>query len=376
MRVRLAIGALVLFAAAPAFAGDPTVAVQPGEQVAQAPAQPGAPPPVLVSRYDWSGFYVGAHVGGAWDSDSFAFSPAKTHTTNKASSAFGGGQVGYNFQISSFVWGVEGDASGAGLSGSSPCPNPFFTCGHKIDFLASLRARAGFTLTDRILLYGTGGAAFADVKHTALPPGVAPFVFSGNYSSTQVGWAAGGGLEYALTNNWSAKVEYLHYGLGSSTAPMGTLSATNLTRVSDDVDTVEVGVNYHFNVPPPPAPEMPAALPAPLPSTHRVFLVFFDWDRDNITPAGMQVVEKAADAYRSGASVRLMVTGYTDRSGSPGYNQRLSERRANNVAKALQGMGVPHDQMAVSGRGENDNRVPTAPGVREPQNRRVEINFP
>jgi hypothetical protein len=103
---------------------------------------PAAKAPAYVAAvYDWSGFYVGAHVGGAWDSDSFAFSPAKTHTTNKASSAFGGGQVGYNFQISSFVWGVEGDASGAGLSGSSPCPNPFFTCGHKIDFLASLRAR-------------------------------------------------------------------------------------------------------------------------------------------------------------------------------------------------------------------------------------------
>ena len=69
-------------------------------------------------------------------------------------------------------------------------------------------------------------------------------------------------------------------------------------------------------------------------------------------------------------------TGYTDRSGSPGYNQRLSERRANNVAKALAALGVPPAQMVVSGRGENDNRVPTADGVREPQNRRVEIVEP
>ena len=65
-----------------------------------------------------------------------------------------------------------------------------------------------------------------------------------------------------------------------------------------------------------------------------------------------------------------------DRSGSPGYNQRLSERRANNVAKALAALGVPQNQMIVSGRGENDNRVPTADGVREPQNRRVEIVAP
>ena len=108
----------------------------------------------------------------------------------------------------------------------------------------------------------------------------------------------------------------------------------------------------------------------------RAFIVFFDWDKDTITPEGAQVVQQAADVYKSGAPVQLQVTGYTDRSGSPGYNQRLSERRANNVARALAALGVPRDQMAVSGRGENDNRVPTADGVREPQNRRVEIVAP
>jgi outer membrane protein OmpA-like peptidoglycan-associated protein len=90
----------------------------------------------------------------------------------------------------------------------------------------------------------------------------------------------------------------------------------------------------------------------------------------------MEIVHQAADAYRAGGSVQIQVTGYTDRSGSPGYNQRLSERRASAVAGALASLGVPREQMAVSGRGENDNRVPTADGVREPQNRRVEIGFP
>jgi outer membrane protein OmpA-like peptidoglycan-associated protein len=89
----------------------------------------------------------------------------------------------------------------------------------------------------------------------------------------------------------------------------------------------------------------------------------------------MAIIQQAADAYKAGAMVQIQVTGYTDRSGSPGYNQRLSERRANNVAKALIRLGVPQNQMAVSGRGENDNRVPTADGVREPQNRRVEITY-
>jgi outer membrane protein OmpA-like peptidoglycan-associated protein len=106
-----------------------------------------------------------------------------------------------------------------------------------------------------------------------------------------------------------------------------------------------------------------------------VFLVFFDWDRADVTPAGMEVVRLAANAYRAGGSVRLQVTGYTDLSGSAGYNQRLSERRANNVANALANLGVARSDMAVTGRGENDPRVPTPKGVREPQNRRVEIGF-
>jgi OOP family OmpA-OmpF porin len=128
--------------------------------------------------------------------------------------------------------------------------------------------------------------------------------------------------------------------------------------------------------PPPPVTPPPAPPPPPPPPQRQVFLVFFDWDKDVITPEGMLILQQAATAWRSGAPVQIQVTGYTDRSGSPGYNQRLSERRANNVANAMTGLGIPRDQMAVSGRGENDNRVPTAPGVREPQNRRVEIIWP
>ena len=89
----------------------------------------------------------------------------------------------------------------------------------------------------------------------------------------------------------------------------------------------------------------------------------------------MDIIRQAASAYKGGSSVRLQVTGYTDLSGSRGYNQRLSERRANSVANALAGLGVARGDMAVSGRGENNPRVPTPPGVREPQNRRVEIVF-
>ena len=127
---------------------------------------------------------------------------------------------------------------------------------------------------------------------------------------------------------------------------------------------------------PPPAPPPPAPPAPPPPPTHQVYLVFFDWDKYNITPEGQQIIQLAANQYHAGGHVTLQVTGYTDTSGSPGYNQRLSERRANAVAAALERLGVPRTDMVVAGRGQNDLRVPTPPGVREPQNRRVEIVFP
>ena len=102
-------------------------------------------------------------------------------------------------------------------------------------------------------------------------------------------------------------------------------------------------------------------------------MVFFDWDAHSITPAGVQVIRRAADQYKAGGHVRLEVSGYTDLSGSAAYNERLSERRANAVADALARLGVPRSEMAVSGRGTDSPRIPTAPGVREPQDRRVEI---
>jgi OOP family OmpA-OmpF porin len=121
---------------------------------------------------------------------------------------------------------------------------------------------------------------------------------------------------------------------------------------------------------------VPISAPAAPPPPAQVFLVFFDWDRAEITPAGNGVIQQAANTYKAGGSVRIQVTGYTDLSGSAGYNQRLSVRRANNVGNALASMGVARSDIAISGRGEADPRVPTPQGVREPQNRRVEIGFP
>jgi len=162
---------------------------------------------------------------------SFISHPADTESHDGAVNVFGGGQAGVNYQLSSIVLSVEGDISGTYLSSSAACPNPAFACGHNLDWLASLRARAGFTPFDRALVYATGGPALSDLHYTAVPPGVAPDVFSGNFDNTTVGWAVGGGVEYAFTKNWSVKVEDIYYGFRNTAQP-GSLSAKNTTVVS------------------------------------------------------------------------------------------------------------------------------------------------
>jgi OmpA-OmpF porin, OOP family len=120
-------------------------------------------------------------------------------------------------------------------------------------------------------------------------------------------------------------------------------------------------------LPPPPPPAPVVAPPA------RVFTVYFRLDRSWVGPAGQGILQQAANVYRAGGVVAVHVTGYTDTSGSPAYNQRLSERRAWHVAHILAKLGVPMNAMTVIGRGENDLAVPTPPGVRDPYNRRVTV---
>jgi len=123
--------------------------------------------------------------------------------------------------------------------------------------------------------------------------------------------------------------------------------------------------------PPPPVVSAPPPPPAPAPPPS--YLVFFDWNSAALSPGASEVIQLSANAYRAGAPVTVQVTGYTDTSGSYRYNERLSVRRARAVAATLAQDGVPPGAMVVTGRGQNDLRVPTPDGVREPQNRRVEI---
>ncbi|MBV8847916.1 MAG: OmpA family protein [Bryobacterales bacterium] len=189
------------------------------------------------------------------------------------------------------------------------------------------------------------------------------------------------GLRYAVTPALALEVDYRylasetpHFRTGANFFDAGAFHPNLAISAGYHSHSLVASWTYRFGPAPRPAP--PAA-PAPPPLVaQKVFLVFFDWDKDTIVPEGMQIVQQAAAAFRAGALVTIQVTGYTDASASAGHNHRLSERRANNVADALTRFGVPRQTIDVSGRGKNDQRVPTADGVREPQNRRVEILFP
>ena len=134
--------------------------------------------------------------------------------------------------------------------------------------------------------------------------------------------------------------------------------------------SVLLGLRYSFGATPPPAPEAPVA-PAPAPA--RTYLVFFDWDRADLSDRARQIIAEAAENSTKVQSTRIEVAGHADRSGTPQYNQRLSQRRADNVAAELVRRGVPREAISVTAYGETRPLVPTADGVREPQNRRVEI---
>jgi OOP family OmpA-OmpF porin len=134
--------------------------------------------------------------------------------------------------------------------------------------------------------------------------------------------------------------------------------------------SILVGLRYNFGVAPPPPPP-PAAVPVQAPA--RSYLVFFDWDKATLTDRARQIIAEAAANSAKVQYTRIEVNGYTDTSGTPKYNQGLSVRRARAVQAELVKDGVPQNAITIQGFGDTHLLVPTGPGVREPQNRRVEI---
>jgi len=178
----------------------------------------------------------------------------------------------------------------------------------------------------------------------------------------------------------SATAEYRYLGTNGKRRYAGTTSTgTPITAQlsGNNNHALLVGLRYAFNVTPPAAPAAPtppasvATPPAPAPS--RSYLVFFDWDRSDLDARARQIIAEAAEASRRVADTRIALAGHADSSGTAKYNQDLSRKRAAVVAAELVRLGVAPASISVTSFGDTRPLVQTAPGAREPQNRRVEI---
>jgi outer membrane immunogenic protein len=239
-----------------------------------APAYTKAPAYARVSN--WSGFYIGGNVGYGWGNGNTDILPSHDnailfHTSldGNPKGVFGGAQLGYNWQLSSIVAGLEADIQGSGIRGSSKAtsladsstilsPGTLDTAStnSELSWFGTIRGRLGVTVTPDLLLYGTGGLAYGQIKNSAnVQIADPPFNDSwpASISNTKTGWAAGAGAEWMFARNWSAKIEYLHIDLGNSSATAtdvvssgGPFTDTTKYNWKNQYDTVRAGVNYHF----------------------------------------------------------------------------------------------------------------------------------
>jgi outer membrane immunogenic protein len=236
--------------AALAFASSASAADLP----VKAPAMMSAP------AWNWSGFYIGGHVGYGWGNIDVIDGPnaatnlsgiPRTPLANyDVNGIIGGGQVGWNWQApgSPFVFGIEGDVSASGMDGSGavrvlgvPAVPPV-TASTDINFLATATGRAGYAWSN-VLWYVKGGWAYVDQDHSAVAPGV---IFRN--SDSRSGWTIGTGFEYGFSPNWSAKIEYNYMDFGNRdrgfTAP--GVAVPVVVNIDEQIHLVKFGINYRF----------------------------------------------------------------------------------------------------------------------------------
>jgi outer membrane immunogenic protein len=216
---------LVALALAPAMAAQ--AADLPRNNYAPAPAYQALP------TFTWTGYYAGLNAGGNWGS----YSGGASSIWGNANGFLAGVTGGYNYQIGQIVLGLEGDWDIDGERGPKALPGPAFGFG-KVTNILTLRGRAGFS-ADRALVYVTGGYAGGQIAGS-LGDATVPGYYT--TSSWHNGFAVGAGIEYAFTNQISAKAEYLYESLGRS----GIFAPPRRTDVGVNENAVRAGVNYHF----------------------------------------------------------------------------------------------------------------------------------
>lgn len=226
MRRLLAILAATIGITAPAFAADLA-------------ARPLAP---VVNATTWSGFYIGAGVGGLFNTTFEPTDVMKADLPNfKVSGITYGGFVGHNWQVGAMVLGLEVNFDFANRHTSNTVMEEI-TATDTLKYLGSARARVGFTIGQYLLAYGTAGAGWANTRASVGLGDV-----SADAATNHFGWVGGLGLEYMFASNWTARFEYLHYGLGQASYAFSV--PLNANFVQDlKVDTIKFGLAYKFGV--------------------------------------------------------------------------------------------------------------------------------
>jgi len=295
-------------------------------------------PVIAQAQTPTSGFYVGAEGGLNWMLNTTVAGLGVTPQTGWAA----GGKIGYDFVGPRVeLEGVyrQNQINSNGVTG-------FYSNNvSQLGILANLLYdfSPGAVITPYV---GAGaGVGFVD----------------GSSSLSQTVFAYQGiiGIGWNVDTNFRVNLDGRYYGTSNPSVAGSTWSNNNFS--------VMLGLELKFG------PPAEAAPPPPPPVASTSFMVFFDWDRSNLSAQALNTIKQAANAYKTKGTARITATGHTDKSGPDNYNMALSLRRANAVKDALVREGVPATAITVVGRGETQPLVPTADGVREPQNRRVEI---
>ena len=323
-----------------------------------------------------TGPYVSGAIGGSFPLPAQSTGPSPqnsssvTYDAGVATAIAGGYEFGNGFraelQIGSSTNNVDHSDHGALAGGGHTTEYNFF--GNALyDFYG-----LGLPVIPHI---GVGvGEMLLRTAGVTTEAGNAPF----NAHSAVVAYQGIIGVEYPLAENLKLGLDYRYIGTQDADVAGTFGGAPEVAHYAFHSNNVFLTVRVEFGaLPAAPAPlpavVVPPAPPAKAPEVQRAFQVFFDFNKSDITAAAAKVIQQASDSVKAGHMTQINVTGHTDTVGSAKYNQALSEHRAAAVKQQLIADGVSGTEIATSGVGKSGLLVPTADGVREPQNRRAEI---
>lgn len=344
--------------------------------------------PALARDNAW---YVGVE-GGAMIVEDIDFKLSDTETQiNSTDSDYGwdvGGIVGYDFggfrleaEVSYREANVESHTTSVPLGGIPVGTYEDAAFGDASALSFMVNALLDFGPDDGLQGFVGGGAGVARVKYNEY--GILPVTLVDD-SDTVFAWQAIAGVRAPLSDNVDVTFKYRFFN-ADDVKTVAFNGAELESRFRSH--SVLGGLTFNFGAPPPPPPPAPepapmlppAPAPAPAPEpvvcTPGPYIVFFEWDRSDITPEAGGILDNAVSAYQSCGNAQVMLAGHADRSGAASYNVGLSQRRADAVRSYLGSRGIPDGVMTTEAFGESRPRVDTADGVRELQNRRVEITY-